>query len=221
MSEVSSWGLIGPGHVGGEIKRQINQEHVAERLRLEMAPRFVMRSSGIYHPESDNALCQRLEEIEDFPDVTFLAMPTTDDGAISHGYLKEILSRGKMAVTAEKGGLANYFDELKNESDGFRQLGYNASVGGGTRMIEAAKQYTQDKNNITQIHLTLNGTLSAIFSQVGPLQGSGNSLGQAVTLATKLDYAEPGKAKTPKTANNTITYLIFNNFLTKHSSLSI
>jgi len=192
MSEVSSWGIIGPGHVGGEITRQINQEHVAERLGLEMSPRFVMRSSGIYYPDSENAAHQRLEEIDDFPDVTFLAMPTTDDGAIAHGYLEEILSRGKLAVTAEKGALANYFEELKETSDDFNRLGYNASVGGGTHMIEAGKQYTQDKSNVTQIHLALNGTLSAIFSQVGPLQGSGNSLGQAVTLATKLDYAEPG-----------------------------
>ncbi|MEO5627468.1 MAG: hypothetical protein ABIQ89_01110 [Candidatus Saccharimonadales bacterium] len=197
--ETASWGLIGPGAVGSEVVRQLEQPIVAERLNMERVPSFILRSSGMYAPDIDDprdksryelmdAKC--LDDLDDMPDVVFLAMGTEDDGNTAAGYISHILDRGKMVVTAEKGSVANHFERLRDESEGFARLGINASVGGGTRLMEAAKPYASDPENITQIHLAFNGTLAAIMSSVG----SGRTLGQAVDQAVVLGFAEPGAA---------------------------
>jgi len=59
-------------------------------------------------------------------------------------------------------------------------------------MLEVAQNYLVDSNNVTQMHLVLNGTLSAIFSSIAPQGGSGMSLGAAVHQAVEMGYAEPG-----------------------------
>ncbi len=197
MSEVAEWGLIGPGHIGNELMRQLGQDYVGKRLDLSTTPSFVLRSSGLM--EGDGVTPSEfhsLSDIDEFPEVTFIAMPSTDDGIVANEYIETILSRGKIAVTAEKGALSNNFDGLRERSEDFTRLGVNATVGGGTRMLEVGRQYAQDIDNISQIHLALNGTLAAIMSYIAPPEGSGMSLGQAVKQAVNLGYAEPG-AETP------------------------
>ena len=192
----ASWGLIGPGSIGNELRRQLGQDYVSERLGLSPLPSFIIRSSGVLDANEQPNGFRSIEDMEELPDVVFVSIPSTDDGSVARDYMSHILDRGKIVVTAEKGALANHFDELHDRSDGFKRLGYNASVGGGTRLLNAAAEYATDVDNITQIHLALNGTLSAVFSLVAPPEGTGMSLGQAVEQATKLGYAEPG-AETP------------------------
>jgi homoserine dehydrogenase len=195
MYENPEWALIGPGNIGSELRRQLDQEHVAQRLGLNRIPKFVIRSAGITRPDGEIAQgIHSLDDIDNLPGVTFIALPSTDDGKIAYDYISPILARGKIAVTAEKGAISNYFSELREESADFTRLGVNATVGGGTRMLEVAKQYADDRDNITQIHLALNGTMSAIMSLIAPPGGSGMSLGQAAHQAIKLGYAEPGPA---------------------------
>lgn len=191
--EATRWGLIGAGSIGAEIMRQLGQDYVAERFNMSQLPDFVVRSAGVMAPDCVTQLpYEDIDAIEDFPEVTFVAIPSSDDGEVAHDYITKILDKGKIAVTAEKGAISNNFTELQDRSDDFKRLGVNATVGGGTRLIEAAQVYCHDVENITQIHLALNGTLSAIMSFVGPSNGFGMSLGQAVRQAIELGYAEPG-----------------------------
>ncbi|MCX6729394.1 MAG: hypothetical protein NTV95_01930 [Candidatus Saccharibacteria bacterium] len=192
MVEKAEWGIIGAGGIGSEVMRQLNQDYVSDRLHMGPLPEFVVRSTGIMGPDAVTPL--DFESFQDvpIPEVTFVAIPSSDDGFEAHEYISHILQNGGIAVTAEKGAISNYFSELKEESDNFNNLGINATVGGGTRLLEVAKHYCQDIDNITQIHLAVNGTLAAIMSSVGPREGSGMSLGQAVHQAVELGYAEPG-----------------------------
>jgi hypothetical protein len=119
-------------------------------------------------------------------------MPSSDNGKVAYEYISKILGQGKLAITAEKGALANYFSELKIASDNFKRLGITATVGGGTRVLHIAKEYCQDIDNITQIHLVLNGTLAAIMDWVAPIKGVSLSLSEAAKMAVKMGYAEPG-----------------------------
>ncbi len=180
MSEQNSWGLIGPGNIGQELQRQLSQPEVAERIGLSPLPEFAMRSSGVF------------ADIADLPDVVFVATPSTEHGEPSYGYISRVLQDGKIAVTAEKGALANYFSELRDESDNFSRLGINATVGGGTRLVSGLQEFCEDKANVRQLHLALNGTLTAIFGSIAPPEGLGMSFGQAVHQAVELGYAEPG-----------------------------
>ena len=59
-------------------------------------------------------------------------------------------------------------------------------------MLHIAKEYCQDIDNITQIHLVLNGTLAAIMDWVAPSSGLSLSLSEAAKKAMEMGYAEPG-----------------------------
>lgn len=193
MSKEESWALIGYGNIGKEVARQVGQPAVAKVLNLAPQPLCIVRSDGIMQPDGKSPMpVQSLGEFEEVPKVTFVAMPSTDDGREAYDYISGLLSRGGTIVTAEKGAAANHFAELRQQSYNFRNLGITATVGGGTRLMNVAREYCRDPNNVTQIHLALNGTLTAIMSSIAPPEGAGMSLGQAVDQAVRLGYAEPG-----------------------------
>ncbi len=186
-----TWGLLGFGNIGGELARQVI--HTNERLGLKPKPEFILRKTGLKLADgTEPHSIQFLEKLKDFPDVIFVTLPSFEDGSPSYELIKHSLERGALVVTSEKGAMANHFAELRKLSDNFACLGINATVGGGTRVMEASRPYFRDPTNITQLHLALNGTLAAIFSGVGPAAGGGMSIGQAVHQAVMLGYAEPG-----------------------------
>ena len=205
MSERVQWSLVGTGNLGTEVMRQLGQSHVANRLNLEPKPLYVVRHNpelGVCGNISETCPLgeplgfRDLTEVEELPDVTFIAVPSNDEGSdFALRNISHVLQNGKIAVTAEKSTLAKpeTYSRLREESDNFARLGINATVGGGTRMLDVAYNYCQDPDNISQIHLVLNGTMSAIMSYVAPQNGQGMSVGQAVELATNLGYAEPGE----------------------------
>jgi len=198
MPELASWSLTGAGLIGSEILAQVSKPEVSARLGLNPKPVYVVNSRGTWEPDLETpSRFHNLDAIpdEDFPDFNFLATPSTNDGVVAMEHISHILGRGKVAVTAEKGAIANNFAELRAASEDFSRLGITATVGGGTRLVEAIRLYTrEDPANVTQIHLALNGTLSYIMSMIGP-RGDGTAVlsrGQAVDQAVHLGYAEPG-----------------------------
>jgi homoserine dehydrogenase len=193
MERIATWGLIGFGNIGHEVLRQIKQPGVAKRLGLEIDPGFIIDSGGIMEADGHTpAVYKRLDELPALPDVIFVAIPSSDDGKIAYGYIAPLLKQGKLVVTAEKGALANNFAKLRSLSDNFRLFGTTATVGGGTRLLRVVREYCQDIDNITQIHLALNGTLAAMMDWVAPMTGSGVSLTKAAERAIAQKYAEPG-----------------------------
>ncbi|QQS19779.1 hypothetical protein IPL85_05960 [Candidatus Saccharibacteria bacterium] len=192
MSEsVRTWGLIGQGNIGRELERQIGQPHVAKRLGLQPRPAMIVEANGIM--DADGVLNPSLVFADaDLPDVLFLAIPSGGDGKLAHGYTSTILQKGKLAVTAEKAALSHFFSDLKIASDNFSRFGITASVGGGTRMLRLAEQYNIDQANITEMHAVLNGTLTAIMSEVAPVAGTPLPLEEAVSNAVAAGFAEPG-----------------------------
>ncbi len=193
MSTINSWGLIGFGNIGHEVVRQLALPKVAARLGLHAAPEFIINSKGVLGPDGQpSKVYANFEAIKDLPDVLFIALPSSDDGKLAYSYIARLLKTDTLVVTAEKGALANNFLALKQASHNFDRLGVSATVGGGTRLLHIAREYAQDIDNITQIHLALNGTLAAILSWCAPLHGSPQPLDEAVEKAVKLGYAEPG-----------------------------
>lgn len=193
MSKETAWGLVGYGNIGKEVARQLAQESVARRMRLSSLPAFVIRQRGVMSGDAEKPLnAEEIEGLDRSTEVIFVAMPSTDDGEDATGYIAHYLDHGQRVVTAEKGALANNFSLLKKKSDGFNRLGISAAVGGGTRLMNVAREYCRDTANVTQMHLALNGTLTSIMSSVAPPEGAGLSLGQAVDQAVRLGYAEPG-----------------------------
>jgi homoserine dehydrogenase len=195
-AQIRTWGLIGHGNIGREIQRQIGQPHVATRLGLQPQPDIIVESSGITHADGQVDTTTPFAEIA-LPDVLFLAIPSGGDGTLAHTYVSTILAQGKMAVTAEKGALSHFFSDLKSASDDFTRFGITATVGGGTRMLRVAEQYNIDQANITEMHAVLNGTMTAIMSEVAPATGAGIRLEEAVEHAVAAGFAEPG-ANTPQ-----------------------
>ena len=198
MVEGLSWGLVGYGTIGSELARQVAQPEVARRMQLNQFPDFVVRSSGLYVPDADTwELPSKpdlggLDEIEELPDALFVALPSTDEGTTAMSIIRRALSDRRAVVTAEKGAVANFFDDLWQISGEFDRFGYDATVGGGTKMLSHLRLQAMDVANVQQAHFALNGTLNYIFESVGPQAGAGMSLGQAVSQAVELGYAEPG-----------------------------
>ncbi len=193
MNQLATWGLIGFGNIGHEVLRQLKQPGVAKRLRLESAPLFIVDSSGIKQADGVTpAGYQQLSDVPVLPDVTFIAIPSSDDGKLAYNYIRPLLEQGKLVITAEKGALANHFTQLQTMSDNFHRLGVTATVGGGTRLMQVVREYCQDIDNITEIHLALNGTLAAMMEWIAPLKGTGLAPSKAAEQAVAQNYAEPG-----------------------------
>ena len=186
--EAQSWALYGHGLIGTELERQVSQPEVAARLGLLPQPDFIATGSRGYLTASGEAY----DGIPPTPQVAFVAIPSDSDGSAALNIIRPVLEARGRVVTAEKGAMANHFDELRTLSDGFARLGVDATVGGGTHMMSVAGLYLRDPSNVTQIHMTLNGTLTAILSEIGPQAGDGVPLGQAVANAVRLGFAEPG-----------------------------
>jgi homoserine dehydrogenase len=194
MGKPATWGLIGFGNIGHEVLRQISQSAVAKRIGLEQKPLYIFERVGVLGPDGRTLTKYKdLSELPELADVNFIALPSSNDGKLALSYILPLLEKGKLVITAEKGALANHFSGLKAASDGFKRFGITATVGGGTRLLYVAREYSQDIDNITQIHLALNGTLAAMMDWVSPVaKKDGFSLDEAAKQAVAHGYAEPG-----------------------------
>lgn len=199
MIEARTWSVHGQGLIGGEIVRQLANPEVAARpgLNLKPAPEFTTDSKFAYSSGGD-VLTPDYRELPP-TDVTFVAIPPTQDGNTARGIILPQLVAGKMAITGEKAYLANFFAEAREASDDFATLGARAAAGGGTRLVHAILEYCHDPANVDELHMVLNGTMTSILSKYGPIEGAGSgmSLGQAVQQSVDLGYADPG-ATSPK-----------------------
>ena len=182
--------VIGRGNIGGEL--------ISRLAGVSAITKAVVARKGVYTPKGEpheglttggtedervKAAFGMMEEEK--PDVAFLAIPTTDDGSIALRYIQAILARGCKVVTSEKGALAHHFETLRPH---LSQIGYRATVGGGTMMIPALRVRQMSGKPVT-VNAVVNGTLNYIFAGVAL---EGRSLAEMVREAASLQYAEPG-----------------------------
>lgn len=193
----AEWGLTGVGNIGGELMEQVAKPEVADRLGMHPLPVYVLRKSGLYlRPEGAESLDDferqdiGIHEMSGYEPaaLNFIALPSDEESAgLSLALTKWMAREGSPTITAEKGMLSFHWDEAKAITSDFRLLGYNASVGGGNRLIEQVGVFAHDPGNIREIHLALNGTLTYMLDQM-----SGNDpVGIAAKAAERLGYADP------------------------------
>jgi homoserine dehydrogenase len=168
--------IIGAGNIGSELHKRIKQ------LKWEVL--FVVKQDGIYKNFSEKI--DEINNIEKYIkniNLAFIAIPTLDDGLTAYKYLKMFLENNIPTITCEKGALGNYFFELEKY---LPLIGYSATVGGGTRILEYIKE--RITQNTKRINLVLNGTLNYIFYQLS----QGKKLEEVISEVQRLGYSEPG-----------------------------
>ncbi len=147
-------GIIGTGTIGKELYHAVlSQGWVIE---------FVVKRDGLYEDlekkiDDQNQYSPYLQHI----DVVFLAISTKDNGEAAYQYITTVLDAKKPIVTCEKAALANYFSELHPK---LHNIGYSATVGGGTQMLWYLKDMKE--RGIIEINGVINGTLNYIFSRI-------------------------------------------------------
>ncbi len=192
MREVS-WGVVGRGNIGGELIAAIPAD---AGLDLSPSPDFIATSKGIN--ASDGIHDYGVADIRDIPpglmpDTLFVACPTTDDGLPASTYVEHALRSGKTVITAEKGALSANFAGMRELSDGFRRLGFTATVGGGSLLLPHAKWLIQgNPNGMSRFVGKFNGTVEATFNDASEEFGRGVPPEEAIAKAVELGYAEPG-----------------------------
>lgn len=170
------FGIIGAGLIGREVYNQSREQG----WELD----FVASRTGIYRDIDKKTPHENQDLRAHSPDLVFLAIPTFDDGQTAFNYIRSFASRGIPVVTAEKGALSNYRIELDPFMERIR---YNASVGGGTRMLKHFEWI--NPANISEIHAVVNGTLNYMMRG---LSQNPNSLDRLAHECKEKGYAEPG-----------------------------
>jgi aspartokinase/homoserine dehydrogenase 1 len=165
--------IIGKGRIGTELYRKI--------ISKNWNVKFILDIDGFYKNLSEkmNPPKDCYEEL----DIAFLAIPTLDDGFTAFNHIQSFLKRGIPIVTCEKGAFSNYFSELM---DWKNNIGYSATVGGGTRMLRYMEEKINQKTK--KIYAIINGTLNYIFNEVS----EGKGIKEVAEETKKLGYAEPG-----------------------------
>src|SRR3989338_5069443 len=164
--------VIGHGLIGAPLCDRINQtpgwgvERVITRTKEK-------------HPLS------RLEDIvPNGTTIAFLAIPTYDGGEEAYGYIRHFVEQDIPIVTCEKGALSHHYDKLRRH---LHLIGHNATVGGGTRMIEHLKGRQLNRENVI-VWAVINGSLNYIFEEIGKGEAA---LGGAIEEAKRLRSIEP------------------------------
>lgn len=181
------WSIAGAGVVGGCLIEMLAKNSIAARHGLLPYPDYVQRSDG-WHSGRPDGLPTDMEPTE-MPldtDVLFIATPPTLDNEPTLTLMRRQLALGKTVITAEKATLAENFKELTSLPG---QLGYWATVGGGARLVPSLELYTLDPENVREIILAPNATLTYIFGKVQ----KGSTLVDAVEMAEAKGLVEPGE----------------------------
>lgn len=101
-------------------------------------------------------------------DIAFLCVPSNGDGGSAYYYLSQALTHKKPIVTCEKAALAWHYKRLLPH---INHLGLNASVGGGSYILDSLKTDVP----IISIVGVLNATLNFLCTSPGKLEERINS----------------------------------------------
>lgn len=184
-------GLIGLGNVGTGVVRILQQQETLLADRL--GARLVLKRVAILHPERPRAVQLPAEQlttdafalIRD-PEIAII-VELVGGYEPARTYLLEALRQGKHVVTANKALLARHGQEIfQTASTLGRDIGFEASVGGGIPIIRAIKEALV-ANQFLSISSIINGTSNYILSK---MSDQGLTFQEALKEAQELGYAE-------------------------------
>jgi len=177
---------IGFGNVGQAVPKRAKVV-----LGLEHSD-LVIRSDGVHqlNPDGTSDLVDdspnfwMIAEVMKNIKIAFNTLPS-DQGKRSFEILKQLAARNIPVITAEKGALSQYYEDIEREGL-LKWLGVSATVGGRSGMLEWIPDHINSRS--TQIHLVINGTLNYILDGISNQRTPGQVIDEAVLLG----YAEPG-----------------------------
>ncbi|HIP15930.1 MAG TPA: homoserine dehydrogenase [Methanothermococcus okinawensis] len=181
------FGVIGRGVIN-VIKRK--REYLKKRYGMDLKVVAICDSSGAAIDENGLDLDLALEvkkkkgKIAEYPDkgvslpatevietldgdILIEATPTNiENGEPAKTYIIQAFKSGKHVITANKGPLALYFQELMSYAKKYNKIfRYEASVGGAMPIINLARE-TLAGNEIIEIKGILNGTTNYILTKM-------------------------------------------------------
>jgi homoserine dehydrogenase len=184
-------GLIGLGNVGMGVVRLLQQQETLLTERL--GARLVLKQVAIRRPERPRAVqlpaaqltTDALALIHD-PEIA-IVVELVGGYEPARTYLLEALRQGKHVVTANKALLARHGQEIfQTASTLGRDIGFEASVGGGIPIIRAIKEAFV-ANQFLSISSIINGTSNYILSK---MSDQGLPFQTVLKEAQELGYAE-------------------------------
>lgn len=189
-------GLIGLGNVGGGVVHILQQQGalIARRLgaRLELkriAVRHPERRRDVSLPATTRVTGDVAELIHD-PDIR-IVVEVIGGYEPARTYLLEALRQGKHVVTANKALLAKHGQEIFTTASQLdRDIGFEASVGGGIPIIRTIKEGLV-ANQFLSIASIINGTCNYILSK---MSDQGLDFPVVLREAQALGYAEADPA---------------------------
>lgn len=174
-------GMIGRGTVGGGVEKWFNEGH-NKQFGLELK-KIVVRDPK-KHKDSKTPLTKETRDIIDDPDIQIVVelmggtVPAAD-------YIFSALNAGKNVVTANKAVLATHMPKLfRVAREKNVDIAFEASVGGGIRVMDNIRSYRGDR--INSIKGILNGTSNYILSRME----EGKDFEQALHEAQEKGFAE-------------------------------
>ncbi len=177
-------GIVGKGTIGSELYAKV----VDKGWKVD----WIGSTQGIFEDFEGK---QKVGELNAYPsfvkglDAVFLTIPTFDKGETAKYYLQTAVAARVPIITCEKGALSNFYSELEEAVRSYK-IGYHATVGGGTDMLDFLQK--RMGLQVREVHAIVNGTLNYVLDGLS----RGRSLGEVIAESEKLKYAEPG-AKHP------------------------
>ncbi len=195
-------GIIGAGRIGTHLKIRLGSEGHA----VSFLPRMTRTAAAFLRALDAEAV-----------EAVFLTISTRDTGEAALSYILACMQAGIPLITCEKGALAYHCDVLKPY---LKKIGFNATVGGGTRMLRYAADRYSNSDGPIEFKMVLNGSLNFIFDE---MSGDGRSLFEACMEADERGYTEPGAHDPLSLVNSELrdvalkTCIFFNTILAKDS----
>ena len=163
-------GLIGLGNIGTGVVQILQQQEslIAERL----GARLELKRVATQHPDRERAVQlpptqltgDAMEVLHD-PDIA-IVVELVGGYEPARTYLLTALQQGKHVVTANKALLARHGREIFATASALgRDIGFEASVGGGIPIIRTIKEGFV-ANQFLSISCIINGTTNYILSQM-------------------------------------------------------
>jgi homoserine dehydrogenase len=184
-------GLIGLGNVGVGMVQILQQQ--AALIARRLGAQLVLKRIATLHPERPRPvqlaavhLTQDAFEIIHDPDIA-IVVELIGGYEPARTYLLEALRQGKHVVTANKALLAKHGQEIFHTASTLeRDIGFEASVGGGIPIIRTIKEGLV-ANQFLSIASIINGTSNYILSH---MSDQGLDFQEMLKAAQALGYAE-------------------------------